>query len=113
MKTIKIFTIASLFTALFFISPSVFSQQVVVENGIEYKVEANTEDDNSLSLDLIKSVKMQETSKAPKKEKKARTINPQELDNMLQNGNSLRFRKKRSNNKCFEAVKETCNSTKK
>ena len=115
MKTLSNFTTVAFIAVLFFISPSVFSQQVVIENGIEYKVDASkAQDDNSLSLDLIKSVKMEETTKNSKENnRKVRTLNPQELDAMLSNGNNLRFRKKRSANKCFEVTKDDCNSTEK
>ena len=112
MKTFKNIRTTPFIAALFFISPFIFSQQVVIENETEYKVNApKAQDDNSLSLDLIKSVKIEETTKNSKTNKKTKVITSQELDNLLTNGNGLHFRKKRNIGKCFEETKDDCNNT--
>ena len=102
MKTLKTTVIITLFLSLFMMSSTMFSQEVIVENNVEYISDSdNIENENSLSSVLIKktAVKKQK-SKVVKKKSRSRKITAAEAEEMLKHGN-LRFRKKRTSNKCF------------
>ncbi len=80
-----------------------FAQKVDLDNKVEYKPsEEQVLDDNSLSIDLLEIKKSSSKKKKRKISKKTKSLGT--VNNLLLNGNKLRFRKKRENNKCFETV---------
>ncbi len=79
-----------------------FAQKVDLDNKVEYKPsEEQVLDDNSLSIDLLEIKKSSSKKKKRKISKRTKSLG---TVNLLLNGNNLRFRKKRENNKCFETV---------
>ncbi|CAM1374464.1 hypothetical protein [Tenacibaculum xiamenense] len=117
MKTLKNTAIITLFLSLFMMSPTMFSQEVIAENNVEFIADSdNIEDENSLSPALLKKavVKKRKNKTIKKKKSRARKITAKEAEEMLRHGN-LRFRKKRTSNKCFveKESEEKCDSKEK
>ncbi len=114
MKTLKNTAIITLFLSLFTMSTTVFSQEVIAENNVEFITDSDSiEDENSLSSVLLKktAVKKRKNKTIKKKKNRSRKITAKEAEEMLRHGN-LRFRKKRTSNKCFieKESEEKCDS---
>ncbi len=110
MEYVRKVIVGCVFISLFSLSTSMlYSQQVDVRNGVEYMNDKNeVEDSNSLSMDLITSVKDVKTKKQFKKPKRsAKKVSAEDIENLLDRG-TLRYRKKRDSNKCFEEIIEDC-----
>ena len=101
MKTLKSTVIITLFLSLFIMSSTMFSQEVIVENNVEYISDSdNIENENSLSSVLLKKVAPKKRKNKTVKKKRSRKITAKEAEEMLKHGN-LRFRNKRISNKCL------------
>ncbi|SEB80761.1 hypothetical protein SAMN04489761_1829 [Tenacibaculum sp. MAR_2009_124] len=114
MKTLKNTAIITLFLSLFMMSPAMFSQEVVVEDNVEYIADSDSiEDENSLNSVLLKktTAKKRKNKTIKKKKSRSRRITAKEAEEMLRHGN-LRFRKKRTSTKCFieKESEEKCDS---
>ncbi len=117
MKTLKNTAIITLFLSLFMMSSTMFSQEVIAEHNVEYISDSDSiEDENSLNSILIKKVsdKKPKNKVVKKKKTRSRKITAAEAEEMLKHGN-LRFRKKRTSNKCFieKESEEKCDSKEK
>ena len=101
-------------TVLLFGGNTAYAQRIVIENGVEYKVDKEEiENDNSLSLELINAVKLSKAKLKRKKVKRVkRTLSKEDIETLENGHNGLRFRKKRKSNKCFEKKIESCKTKK-
>ncbi|CAM1372714.1 exported hypothetical protein [Tenacibaculum litopenaei] len=106
IQLLKRFGIAALFCLS---SMVVQAQQVVVENGVEYLADGVEEQDaNSLDLKMVAQKNKEQQANIKKRKKRAKQrLTKKEATALLENG-TLRFRKKRASNKCFQKAKEKC-----
>ncbi len=109
MKTSNFFILTSFTFCLFLSTLSTNAQQVVVQNGVEYMTDKEEiEDENTLSLDLVSTVKKTENKTSLKKKAAQRNVSASDVEKMLSRGNSIRYRKKRNSEKCFEETVNEC-----
>ncbi len=110
MKTSNLLLVVSLVLYTVFNTTSLNAQQVIIENGVEYMTDKEDIDDgNSLSLDLVTSVKKAGKNTSKKKANVKRNVSASDVEKMLnRGGNNLRFRKKRNSEKCFEETVDEC-----
>jgi len=101
MKTIFLVII----TFTFCTSSLMYSQKIIIDNGLEYITDQEVLDDNNvLPSDLptspIKSVKRKKESK--------KVISTKDVNRILSRGNIILNRERRNKGKCFEEVINDC-----